>query len=275
MQYRTVGQNGSETMVVLVEGQMLTVPSSHLHYDTIKEYLRDGGSDAQYVRTLLDVRGEVTRGMRRLSDRVAVVNDQITFDGDAIDTALSRHLLRLLREGSDAYRPVVAFMENLSANPSPLSRRHLWSWLHAQDFSLTPDGCVIGYKAVNGDYSSINSGREDVEVNGHIYRGHVPNEIGATVSMPRSIVDPDREHACAVGLHVGTWDYARDFGGDTKVLTVSVNPRDVVAVPRDHGDQKMRVCRYTVLSVAPARHESALVRIAYDGVDEEYNDEYV
>jgi hypothetical protein len=63
--------------------------------------------------------------------------------------------------------------------------------------------------------------------------------------MPRSLVDPDRDTACSVGLHVGNFSYASGFA--QKLLTVAVNPRDVVAVPSDSGDQKIRTHRFTVL----------------------------
>ncbi len=49
---------------------------------------------------------------------------------------------------------------------------------------------------------------------------------------------------CSQSL-LSTWDYASTFG--PKTLIVSVNPRDVVSVPKDCGYQKLRTCRYTVL----------------------------
>lgn len=265
MQYHIVRHGTAETLTLILDGELRTVGDQHPTFPELHDYLADGGDDPEHVHMLLDAHRYAATGLTRLSERVSLDHGQITFDGDVIDTALTRHLLRLLREGSDAFRPVVAFMEKLAANPSPLSRHHLWTWLHDRDFSLTPNGDVIGYKAVRADQRSRTAGQNTVLVDGAEYTGHVPNPIGATVEMPRTQIDPDREHGCSIGLHVGTWDYAEGFGGpDGRVLTVTVNPRDVVAVPRDHDCQKMRVCRYTVQTVSHTQHETALVAFLSD-----------
>jgi hypothetical protein len=262
MEYNIVGNGRTETLVVLLGGQLRTIPSAHANFQRIKSYVTEGGEDEREVSDLLDVRAFVRTSMTSLSDRVAFDGDTIVFDGEPIDNALSHHIIRLLREGKNV-RPVVAFMELLSENESRLSRLHLWTWLNTRDFSLTPDGHIIGYKAVmaTDENLSITSGRNLVTVNGEVHTGHVPNPIGAVVSMSRFEVNPHRDHGCSQGLHVGSWDYAFDFARSAggKVLTVSVNPRDVVAVPRECEFQKMRVCCYTVLDVTYAPYVCALV----------------
>jgi hypothetical protein len=67
--------------------------------------------------------------------------------------------------------------------------------------------------------------------------------------MLRGLVDEDRDSACSVGLHVGTFGYAQRFS--EQMLVVLVDPADVVSVPT-HGDaEKRRVCRLFVA----ARHD--------------------
>jgi hypothetical protein len=269
MQYKLVDTHHSRTLVVVLDGELTTIPSAHANYDRIVRYLDAGGDDTEVVRSLLDVRGYLTRGFTALSERVAFDGHQITFDGDPIDTTLSRHLLRLLREGGNV-RPVVHFLEKLAANPSRKSKKHLWTWLQDRDFTLTEDGDFIAYKAVQDtpDNLSITAGRNTVRVNDTIHTGHIPNPIGAIVSIPRSTVDPNRDNGCSTGLHVGTWAYAEHFAAGTgKVLTVKVNPRDVVAVPRDYEYAKMRVCRYLVLATAPVQHDTALLSTPDDEHD--------
>lgn len=272
MQYKLVDTNHSRTLVVALDGDLTTIPSAHANYDRIVRYLQAGGDDPQFVRSLLDVRDYVRRGFTALSERVAFDGHRITFDGDPIDNSLSRHLIRLLREGGDV-RPAVHFLEKLAANPSRLSKLHLWSWLQDRDFTLTEDGDVIAYKAVQNtpDNLSITAGRNRVRVNNVVHTGHIPNPVGAVVSIPRSAVDPSRDNGCSTGLHVGTWTYAEHFAaGHGKVLTVKVNPRDVVAVPRDCEYAKMRVCRYLVVAVAPVQHDTALLSFP-DATDTEYD----
>lgn len=76
----------------------------------------------------------------------------------------------------------------------------------------------------------------------------VSNNIGNVVSMPRWMVDADKKVTCSQGLHVGAWNYVTSFMGDT-IIKVRVNPRDVVSVPDDYNDMKMRACRYEVVAI--------------------------
>jgi hypothetical protein len=77
--------------------------------------------------------------------------------------------------------------------------------------------------------------------------------------MPRSDVQHDPARSCHTGLHVGTYEYAHSYA-DAALLTVLVNPRDVVSVPTACGATKMRVCRYVVSDDQPtAPQESAAV----------------
>ena len=82
--------------------------------------------------------------------------------------------------------------------------------------------------------------------------------------MPRGDVEHDPGVGCHVGLHAGTWDYASSFAQGA-VLTVEINPRDVVSVPTDCQDQKMRVCRYTVTGIT----EQELGSFVADEYDED------
>jgi hypothetical protein len=71
--------------------------------------------------------------------------------------------------------------------------------------------------------------------------------------MARDLVNDDRNSACSVGLHVGTFGYAESFA--EQMLVVLVDPADVVSVPTDSNAQKMRVCRLYVA----ARHDGAQI----------------
>jgi hypothetical protein len=66
--------------------------------------------------------------------------------------------------------------------------------------------------------------------------------------MDRKDCDPDRKNACSRGLHVAAFSYAHDQYSNGNLIEVKVNPRDVVAVPEDHNNEKMRVCEYEVLA---------------------------
>ena len=100
-------------------------------------------------------------------------------------------------------------------------------------------------------FRTVSSGT--ASVNGVEQTGTIRNNIGDVVTMPRNAVEDDPKVACHVGLHVGSFSYANGFG--RHLLTVKVDPADVVSVPEDHGNQKMRVCAYTVVEVNEGRAE--------------------
>ena len=60
-------------------------------------------------------------------------------------------------------------------------------------------------------------------------------------------MDADRRNECSTGIHIGSYKYAKDFGGGGRLLLVRFNPKDAVAVPKDCGFQKLRACAYTVI----------------------------
>lgn len=248
MYYCYTNDQGRESLILHGDGISAAVPSSHPRFAQLVGYLRGQEEhDAQYVRNLLDAGSTLAARLRRLSERVTFDGTHLRFDGDVIDTSLSRHIIRMLRGSDEGYARWVKFLENLAENPSSLSRLHLFTWLADRDFAITPDGHLLGYKGVRADEhnSSVNCGTAVVD--GTCHHGHIPNPVGAIVEMPRRQVTADRDAGCSVGLHVGTYAYASGYG--QRLLLVAVNPRDVVSVPRDCQYQKLRCCRYTVLAV--------------------------
>jgi hypothetical protein len=161
----------------------------------------------------------------------------IVLNGESIPEALSKRLLGLV-DANLPTRPLELFWEKLRQNPSADSRRDLFAFLDHNDIPLTADGDFLAYKRVNEDYTDCRTGRID-------------NSPGAVVKMDRGEVDPDRENTCSYGLHVAAYAYAKDkYYTNGNLLEVTVNPKDVVAVPVDYNGEKMRVCEYAVKRLA-------------------------
>lgn len=261
--YTIVGDEDGSNIVVFVSGSApLVAHSSHPHYDAIVQGARDGDES---VTALFDLAQSASDRFESLSERVSVRHGRIFLDGEEIANALTEQVRRFLEEGTEDWRPLVAFFENVQANPDPHSREQLYAWLAAERFTITPDGLIVGYKGVasdgSGGYLSIHSGR--AIVNGEPKSGRIPNNPGDIVTMPRGEVTHDPASACNVGLHVGTWGYAHSFGNGA-TLEVHVHPRDVVSVPTDCGAQKMRTCRYRVIRAIEEQYSTA-VRWDEDG----------
>jgi hypothetical protein len=125
-------------------------------------------------------------------------------------------------------------------------------------------------KAEEGVYYSTRSGH--AIVNGVDINDYVPQRVGDVVEMPRSEVTFDPSVSCSSGLHVADWGYANGMGNT--VLAVLVNPRDVVSVPTDYGDAKVRVCRYKVLEVRTEAYSGAVLKTEVEvEVTPEHTDE--
>jgi hypothetical protein len=272
--------DGTETIVLFgAEGPRI-IPSTHINFSNIKMGLMspDDVPERDLYR-LADAATMVADTLERLSERVTMKGDTLYFDGDPMENRLTRHIVDMIRADDDNYMGFVMFLENVQANPSKASRKALFKFLDKHDLVITSDGCFLGYKGVTADGKSLRAGAEDVTVTMpdgtvEVHKGYIPYPVGAVVEMPRSLVDPDRDTACSVGLHVGTHDYATSYSRDG-LRTVKVNPRDVVAVPSDSNDAKIRAHRLTVV-------ENNVARVRYTGTsyvppaneDEDEEDNY-
>jgi hypothetical protein len=177
--------------------------------------------------------------------------DVVTRNGQTLPQRISGLLMGYARNGSDALTALVTFVKRLDENPSKRSTESLYDWIEANGLSLNSDGHIVAYKGVTNDSKSIHSGT--AAVNGVVFTGQIPNAVGDVITMPRNQVQDDPSIGCHQGLHVGSHSYASSFG--RRLLTVTVDPADVVSVPTDCGAAKMRVCRYTVRAINEAKAE--------------------
>jgi len=173
--------------------------------------------------------------------KIKVVNGQAVIGKDKVSGQLSNRLLAMSKAGLD-YAPLINFWKNLKKNPSKQSISELYSFLEHNHVPITPDGCFIAYKSVTSEFTDYQTRTFD-------------NTPGKTVSMPRNEVDSNRNITCSHGLHVAAFNYAWGFGSGSVILDVKVNPMDVVSVPADHNEQKIRVCKYKVLCVHGRKEE--------------------
>jgi hypothetical protein len=278
-QHTIIGSGeGESNVVAFIPGDPmpLAAHSSHPNYERIVALLKgdEDPIDAEDFRGLFDVGRAVQAKFRDLSERVTVQSGHVFFDGDEIDSSLTRTILRFMDEGVEDWRPLVHFFENVQQNPLAHSREQLYDWLNAREgVTITPDGQIVAYKGVGRDGDkllSIHSGR--AIVNGQPVKGRIPNAVGDVITMPRSEVVHDPATACSQGLHVGTYEYAGGWAQGA-MLKVIVNPRDVVSVPGHAGGEKIRVCRYKVAEVIDAPITSVIdTSVCDEDDDNEWGD---
>jgi len=229
---------------VYVDGKMTAIGTDHPNYQKINSLVKDTNTVADDVRELLDV----AASLEAFSDgHVTVVGDVLKYDGTEIHNALTARIIALLKEG-ESVEIFVKFMENLMQNPSFRAVNELYGFLEACTLPLTADGCFLAYKKVRHDYGSLHENPDGTRMS---------NSLGKTVSMPRNQVDEDPTRTCSTGLHVASFGYIGHYGGtgtsdvDDRLVICKVNPADVVAVPKDYDNQKMRVAKYEVIDELP------------------------
>ena len=178
--------------------------------------------------------------------RATVKDGEVLMDGEVVGSVLTRKI----KEFADAglpYEPLVKFQEKLNKNPSKRSVEQLYAFLDKNNHPITEDGDFIAYKRIRPNYKDIHSGTMD-------------NFPGLTVNMAREEVDDDPNRTCSKGLHCGSFEYCRDhFGGPGDIMVeVKVNPQNVVSVPIDYNNAKMRVCEYRVIGIIDNELSTAL-----------------
>lgn len=265
MQWSIVGNEGGEQWLTVADpsySKIQSMHSSHPGFAAVTDQVERGETPDE---SAFDPAEAVREAFRELGERVSVKGSVVYLDGDPIDNSCTKAILRFLDEGVEDWLPLVRFFERVQANPSDESREQLYSFLAANSYTITPDGNIVGYKAVHevedGVFRSIWTGQPgDVQVNGEDADARPLQSVGDVVSMQRSQVDPNKFVHCSVGLHVAAYAYASGwFGGhNSPVLRVIVNPADVVSVPTDENAQKMRVSKYRIEAVIDEPDDVAL-----------------
>jgi len=235
-----LNSDGEGTIYIYEDSEVHEVRSDAEDFQEYFNAVQEGKSWAE----MGDYGGAVS--VVSLSDRITLKGDVLHFDGDPIDTSLTKAIKRYYVEGRDPIG-LVNFMTRLyDASESYRLRNFAFQWLTQQRLEVTPEGTLLGYRGVDNNLRARhkNSG---AFVNGVWDDGAegVPNFVGNTITLPRSEVSDDPDVDCGPGLHVGSEDYARSWG--PRHLIVEVRPEDIVSVPRVSVN-KMRVCSYIVLS---------------------------
>jgi len=263
MQYSLIDDGRAKVLTVL-SGGMPYVATSDTHPNFNELVLRAIQGDESVVEAFT-VEKAVADRFEALSERVSVAGGQVYFDGDPVDNALTEQILRFVDADVTDWMPLVNFFEKVQQNPNEHSREQLFRWLAKHKFTLTRDGDIVGYKGVQSDFTSVHAGPAIVD--GRAMNGHIPNLPGSTLEMARSRVQFDPSVGCAEGLHVANWRYASSWSD--KTLEVHVNPRDVVSVPTDSNDEKVRVCRYVVISEVTEPYDGPVLEAVQEETDEE------
>jgi hypothetical protein len=186
-----------------------------------------------HPQTLVDKIIEISKG------QLQVINGTLHCRSVAIPTthAIFNWIQRYIEAGMP-YDSLVAFLIRLVKNPSYRVRQDLLTFLEYGKLPITSDGYFLAYKKVSGTYKDIHSGTVDYSV-------------GRKVAMPRCNVDDNPNNTCSAGLHVCSFDYLSHFGSTVnptnRVVVCKIDPANVISIPTDYHNTKMRVCMLEVV----------------------------
>lgn len=208
----------------------LTIASSHPAFFRIREALRDGDED-EAIR-LANIKDAI---IAQSGGRVSVSNSGVLFNNLPIEGYVVARLMATFAAGEDI-TSLANFVANLHLNPSRTAVNELYLFLESANLPVTEDGHFLAYKTVASDFHDKHTGKFD-------------NTPGTTHEMPRNAVDDNRDNTCSDGFHAAAYNYARNnfYSRGDRIVVVKINPADVVSVPKDYNNEKLRTCRYEVL----------------------------
>lgn len=232
-------------LTVITPEQSYNLPSTHPNFNQIFDILnQEWGVDSEDLD--IDNLISIPAAINTFTKGKVVVNHEtgeVTYNGTPVHGAVVVHLIDLLDNGSNALEAWTLFLEHLMANPSYRSREQLYGFMQANDITINNKGELLLYKKVRDDYFDVYTGRT------------FQYTVGSTVSMDRPLVDDDPNRTCSSGLHVAAHSYISSFGGQ-RVIICAVNPADVVSIPTDYNNAKMRVSKLRVV----AEHKEAMTK---------------
>tara|TARA_R110000737_G_C14621577_1_gene493330 strand:+ start:824 stop:1840 length:1017 start_codon:yes stop_codon:yes gene_type:complete len=207
---------------------------------------------------------------------------------DPIPNFLAKKLMKWM-EDKIPLNGLVNFWKHLLLNPDKSVRKQLYSFLEHNGHPITDKGYFLAYKAckVKSKYDKTtgeeilqveyneDTGEEETSYNQsltfapyHSGAHGMVIKVGQPITMPRDECDSNPDQTCSAGLHVGSMEYVNDFGyNEGVILEVLVSPRNVVAVPSDYENTKMRTCEYFPIAINNGENADIYLESDYSGFD--------
>ena len=251
------------TLTASIKGKMYSYGKECKYYDEMLKAIRDG--DAEEFLKLVDL---ATKIANYSHGACSVKNGILYLDDKEVTGFVAKRIIFFMEEKLP-YAHIINFVRRLRKNPSYSSTQQLFGFLDANHHPILEDGRFMAYKKVTHKMKDCHTRTID-------------NSVGQLVRVPRNEVDDNSSNTCSYGLHVAAYKYASNFSSGV-LVEVAVDPADVVAVPPDYNQQKMRCCAYEVMGICMTKEETAHAvnydRWSYDDCDydddcdDDYDDE--
>ena len=111
-----------DKLSILANGKWYQITCEHPKYAEILEALH--GTEDEIVKLI-----DMESGVREyFNGNMEVVGGAVKYQGEVVDTTLTKRILQFMREGLP-FEPLVKFFENLMLNPSYRARQELYDFL--------------------------------------------------------------------------------------------------------------------------------------------------
>lgn len=235
-----------DSYTVVISNKVYTFDTSHKKYSELVDFIKadDYESFVDNYNIALPIVGWSSGNFR-------YAEGNLYFGNEIIDGVIVKIIQEMRQEGFSC-EPLLNFLTKLYSNPSYHVVEQLYTWLEHMSLAITDKGTFLAYKSVsvyNGEPFVDCYGRE-VKAGDFVdsYTKKIRNNIGDINSMPRRLVNDNRDVGCSDGFHVGTMSYVTTQYSQDKVIICEVDPANVVSIPTDCSCQKIRCCEYTVVS---------------------------
>lgn len=219
----------TDVVTVAIDGKVHTFDRTHPNYETIKNAVVD--KDWEAVEENADYQSKfdkLTFGFFEINEYGEIFHQGVRMpDNELTDKILDLHKKEVKPSA------IFKFMERLKENPSLTSIESAIRFIVNNRLPIDANGFLMTYKRITYNYTDCHTGTID-------------NSVGQVVAMLRDDVTLDPSQTCASGLHVCSYSYLSSFIG-ARTIVCKVDPADIVSVPHDYDNAKMRVMRYEVI----------------------------
>lgn len=250
---------GSDSITVYLKGKPYPINKQAHTYPMVLAAIKSG--DVKALEQAINIRQGIADNLSKTNKNVRIDGSRIFYDDREVTGLVASRVFETIRLGLDT-APITNFLANLMQNPSKRAVDEAMGFTEACDLPLTEDGFILAYKRVKANYYDVHSRTvlnkpaelmtaEDraVMAKPQGKKSEVKVEVingVTTVSMPRNLVNDDKDQTCSEGLHFCSFDYLKSFSGE-RIVILKINPADIVSIPSDYNNSKGRTCKYQVV----------------------------